>query len=182
MLDLHRRTLTPLHMHASTIQLHPLSNCIHSPHACAVYQYRHSDTPPQVKWIKPGSQAAAAALASFLQPSRLKHYDSKRNDPTVPNVLSGLSPYLHYGQLAPQRAAIAAAKCKSVNKGAVESFLEELIVRRELSDNYCHYEPNYDNLRGAAQWAQDTLAVHATDKREHVYTRYCAWVSVSRRA
>lgn len=70
----------------------------------------------QVKWIKPGSKAAAAALDNFLKPSRLTHYDSKRNDPTVPNVLSGMSPYLHYGQLAPQRAAIAAAKCKSVNK------------------------------------------------------------------
>lgn len=77
---------------------------------------RWSAANQQVKWIKPGSKAAAAALDGFLQAARLKHYDSKRNDPTVPNVLSGLSPYLHYGQLAPQRAAIAAAKCKAVNK------------------------------------------------------------------
>jgi len=34
----------------------------------------------------------------------------------VPDALSGLSPYLHFGQLAPQRAAIEAAKCKSVHK------------------------------------------------------------------
>ncbi len=147
----------------------------------------------QVKWIVPGEKAAAAALASFLQPTRLKHYDAKRNDPTEAHILSGLSPYLHYGQLAPQRAAIAAAKCKSINKAcggggvepyhampitsptpsqaAVESFLEELVVRRELSDNYCHYEPNYDNLHGAAQWAYDTLMIHKSDKREHLYTR-----------
>lgn len=57
----------------------------------------------------------------------------------------------------------------------MESFLEELIVRRELSDNYCHYEANYDNLRGAAQWAQDTLAAHAGDKRDYLYTR-CGWM------
>lgn len=60
----------------------------------------------------------------------------------------------------------------------MESFLEELIVRRELSDNYCHYEVNYDNLLGAAQWAQDTLAVHAGDKREYVYTRHGGGVCV----
>lgn len=47
------------------------------------------------------------------------------------------------------------------------------MVRRELSDNFCHYTPAYDSLDGAAQWAQDSLALHARDKREHVYTR-CA--------
>lgn len=53
---------------------------------------------------------------------------------------------------------------------AVEAFLEEVVVRRELSDNYCHYEPNYDNIRGAAQWAQDSLEKHRTDPREYLYT------------
>ena len=32
----------------------------------------------------------------------------------------------------------------------VKSYLEESVVRRELSDNFCFYEPNYDNLDGAA--------------------------------
>lgn len=53
---------------------------------------------------------------------------------------------------------------------AVEAFLEEVVVRRELSDNYCHYEPNYDNIRGAAQWAQDSLEKHRSDEREYLYT------------
>lgn len=54
---------------------------------------------------------------------------------------------------------------------SVDSFLEEVVVRRELSDNYCHYEPNYYNLKGAAQWAQDSLEKHKSDKREYIYTR-----------
>lgn len=58
-------------------------------------------------------------------PLRLRRYDEKRNDPTVPDALSGLSPYLHFGQLAPQRAAIEAAKCKSVHKVGVLVYTRE---------------------------------------------------------
>jgi hypothetical protein len=56
-------------------------------------------------------------------------------------------------------------------KAAVESYLEELVVRRELSDNFCHYTPDYDRLSCAAQWARDSLEAHRGDKREFVYTR-----------
>lgn len=52
----------------------------------------------------------------------------------------------------------------------VEGFLEELIVRRELSDNFCHYEPNYDNLQACSNWAIETLNAHRNDKREFIYT------------
>ena len=54
---------------------------------------------------------------------------------------------------------------------AVDCFLEEVVVRRELADNFCHYNPNYDNLQGAAQWARDSLEKHQSDEREHIYTR-----------
>lgn len=53
---------------------------------------------------------------------------------------------------------------------AVDVFLEELIVRRELSDNFCYYQPHYDSLQGAWDWARITLMEHALDKREHIYT------------
>jgi deoxyribodipyrimidine photo-lyase len=60
-----------------------------------------------------GEDAALKALqgpTGFLSPSRLSLYDTKRNDPATPRALSNLSPYLHFGQLAPQRAALEAAK------------------------------------------------------------------------
>ena len=50
----------------------------------------------------PGEAAAKAALSGpsgFLTPQRLSQYATKRNDPTCPHALSGLSPYLHYGQV-----------------------------------------------------------------------------------
>jgi hypothetical protein len=77
-------------------------------------------------------------------------------------------------QLSAQRAALEAAKKKGQYREAVESFLEELVVRRELADNFCEYEPLYDDLGGAAAWARETLTVHTQDKREFLYTR-CAW-------
>ena len=52
----------------------------------------------------------------------------------------------------------------------IEAFLEELIVRRELADNFCFYQPHYDSLQGAWEWARKTLVDHAMDKREHIYS------------
>lgn len=62
-----------------------------------------------------------------------------------------------------------ASKTKKLNKYSMasSSFLEEGIIRRELSDNYLYYEPNkYDGLEAAAGWAQETLQVHSVDPRE----------------
>lgn len=56
---------------------------------------------------------------------------------------------------------------------AIDAFLEELIIRRELADNFCYYQPQYDSLQGAWEWARKTLMDHAADKREHLYTSVC---------
>ncbi|WPT10567.1 Deoxyribodipyrimidine photo-lyase [Picochlorum sp. SENEW3] len=128
---------------------------------------------PVVTWIHPGEDAALKALMGpqgFLTKTRLSKYAAKRNDPTVPNALSGLSPYFHFGQLSPQRAALEASKLRSAHKDSVEGFLEEMVIRRELSDNYCFYTPNYDSMDAAYDWAKETLNLHRNDVREHLYT------------
>lgn len=48
--------------------------------------------------------------------------------------------------------------------------MEEAIVRRELSDNFCFYNKHYDSIKGAPSWAQESLDVHRKDEREWVYT------------
>lgn len=53
---------------------------------------------------------------------------------------------------------------------SVAAFLEESIVRRELADNFCYYQENYDNLKGCYEWARKTLNDHKKDKRDHLYT------------
>eukprot|EP01025_Chloroclados_australasicus_P062217 TRINITY_DN8171_c0_g1_i1.p1 TRINITY_DN8171_c0_g1~~TRINITY_DN8171_c0_g1_i1.p1 ORF type:complete len:572 (-),score=90.32 TRINITY_DN8171_c0_g1_i1:130-1755(-) len=127
---------------------------------------------PEVTWIKPGEDEANKALHSFLNSKRLGLYHTKRNDPNVPEAQSNLSPYFHFGQLSTQRAALEASKHASAHKEAVEGFLEETIVRKELSDNYCFYAPDtYDSLDAAADWAKETLEIHASDKRQYVYSK-----------
>ncbi len=53
------------------------------------------------------------------------------------------------------------------NTGA---YLEELIIRRELSMNYIYYNVLYDSFDGLPSWAKTTLLKHAKDPREYVYT------------
>ena len=120
-----------------------------------------------VATVAPGPAAGARALAEFLE-HRLPDYAARRNDPNA-QATSGLSPYFHFGQLAPQRAALDALARRKRFPDAVDAFLEELVVRRELADNYCHYEPDYDRFAALPAWAQKTLAAHAADPRPSVY-------------
>ncbi|KHN42722.1 Deoxyribodipyrimidine photo-lyase [Glycine soja] len=40
-----------------------------------------------------------------------------------------------------------------------------------IKNGFLTKKPHYDSLKGAWAWAQNTLIEHATDKREHIYTR-----------
>lgn len=120
-----------------------------------------------VEWIQPGEKAARQSLNVFIK-DRLAGYDEGRNDPAG-NGQSDLSPYFHFGQLSPQRAALEARKAGNIK--SAESFLEELIVRRELSDNYCFYNQNYDSFDGFPDWAKETLNAHRKDKRAYLYSK-----------
>ncbi len=86
------------------------------------------------------------------------------------NYVSHLSPYLHFGHLSAQRVALH-VRAAAAPRDDKEAYLEELIVRRELADNFCHYNPKYDTVAGAHAWAQQTIAEHVGDAREYVYTR-----------
>jgi len=122
----------------------------------------------EVSWLEPGEGAGRRALRDFLE-NRLSSYNMLRNDPTR-NAQSNLSPYFHFGQLAPQRAALDAGLFDG-NIASLESFLDELIVRRELSDNFCRYNPHYDSFQGFPVWAKETLGRHRDDPRAYLYTR-----------
>ncbi len=123
---------------------------------------------PPVDWIVPGETAAAAALDGFLR-TRLSRYAAQKNDPNA-GAVSLLSPYLHFGQLSSLRAALAVSRAQAPQE-ARDVFLEELIVRRELADNFCLHEPRYDAFQGFPDWARRTLDKHRGDRREHLYGR-----------
>jgi deoxyribodipyrimidine photo-lyase len=124
-------------------------------------------TVPEVTWLTPGERQARAALDRFLE-QRLPFYGERRNDPTLDGQ-SDLSPYLHFGHIGAQRVALEVESRRGFDT-AREAFLEELIVRRELADNFCFYQPLYDTFAGFPAWAQKTLNQHRQDKREYLYT------------
>jgi deoxyribodipyrimidine photo-lyase len=122
-----------------------------------------------VSWAQPGTDKALNQFQFFLE-NGLKNFDSLRNDPNHRNVCSNLSPWINHGHVSFQKLA---KDVKALNKYAngAASYIEEGLVRRELSDNYVYYSPDdYDTLLGAAGWAQESLELHASDEREYTYT------------
>lgn len=121
----------------------------------------------KVDWIRPGSYEALEMLTYFLD-TKFDNYTKDRNTP-VKDGQSNLSPYLHFGQISAQRVALQVQKANG-DKESEKSFLEELIVRRELSDNFCYYNRNYDSFNGFKDWAKESLSKHKNDKREFIYS------------
>lgn len=121
----------------------------------------------EVDWIKPGESEAQKTFNHFLK-KKFENYHELRNDPTK-DYQSNLSPYLHFGQISAQRIAHDTEKFKG-NPESKKVFLEELIVRRELSDNFCYFNKNYDSFDGFHDWAKTSLNEHRKDEREFVYT------------
>jgi len=117
--------------------------------------------------VGPGRKAGDRTLRTFID-HRLEHYPEDRNDP-LRYGQSGLSPYLHFGCISPQRVALEVQRSGS-SKAAKEAFLEELIVRRELSDNFCFYNQDHDRYEGLPEWSRRTLEKHAKDPREPLYS------------
>lgn len=118
-------------------------------------------------WPEAGESKALKAAEIFVS-TGLDKYAAHRNDPCA-GAQSGLSPFLHFGHLSPQRLAYMVAN-SGVASEITEQFLEELVVRRELADNFCLYEPDYDSFDGFPDWAQKTLDEHRKDRRQYVYT------------
>ena len=117
--------------------------------------------------LNPGLPKRMKRLMIFLN-NKFDNYAESRNDP-VKDGQSNLSPYLHFGQISAQRIALQVQKING-NTESEKSFLEELIVRRELSDNFCYYNKNYESFNGFKNWAKESLIKHKKDKREFIYT------------
>jgi len=115
---------------------------------------------------EPGEAAAATMLRDFIA-RRLPGYETDRNDPVL-DAQSHLSPYLHFGHIAAQRIALEVDEQGETPSST--NFLEEMIVRRELSDNFCRYNERYDSFDGFPAWAKLSLNEHRNDERTHVYT------------
>ncbi len=120
---------------------------------------------------RPGGRAAAVdALRVFVR-EQVARFEEARNEPGQ-HGQSGLSPALHFGLLFAGEVAQACIEAHGAEQPGVKSFLEELLVRRELGFNYCLHTPVHAQLAFTSlpRWAQETLTTHRKDRREHLYT------------
>jgi len=134
-----------------------------------------------------GPSAARKRLGKFLR-EKLAHYATDRNHPGIDGT-SGLSPYLHFGHISPHEIFRQLAKAEDwaptqlaetatgKREGwwgmgpSAEGFLDELVTWREIGLNMCAHAEDYDRYDSLPDWAKKTLAEHATDRREYVYTQ-----------
>ncbi|MCB9598968.1 MAG: deoxyribodipyrimidine photolyase [Sandaracinus sp.] len=133
-----------------------------------------------------GSASARACLKRFLE-QRLARYADARNHPDD-DAASGLSPFLHFGHLSIHEVFAALVKREGWKPSKVdtkhvakregfwggsapfESFVDEAITWRELGYNFCSHRLDYDEYASLPDWAKATLAEHASDPREKLYT------------
>lgn len=133
-----------------------------------------------------GTTIARQRLANFLN-RHILNYAAGANSPDE-DARSGLSPFLHFGQISPHelfRELMAreewsldmlGSKTGGKREGwwntspGAEAWLDEFITWRELGYNLSSHTNDYDQFESLPEWAQATLAKHATDPREYVYS------------
>ena len=103
----------------------------------------------------PGGSAAGYGRWEGFKAAGLRTYHRRRNDPLEAGGVSGLSPYLHYGQISPFRLAREAA---ALGGAGAEKYLDELLIWRELAWAFCYHEPRHETLAAIPAWARETLA------------------------
>ena len=141
--------------------------------------------PGPVQIFRGGYSQARKHLDSFIN-TNLQKYHLKRGDPSL-GIESKLSPYLHFGQISALEICMHIFEYSRVsplhlpgmirNKAdleglpaAVAAYCEELIIRRELSFNFCYFNPDYDNYLCLPAWARDSLEKHERDLRPVQYS------------
>jgi deoxyribodipyrimidine photo-lyase len=132
-----------------------------------VHYLQWDSSVPPVDWAQPGTHAGMAQFESFTKIG-LPKFSELRNNPNEMTICSHLSPWINHGHISFQRLArILRSSFHKKYANGTAMFLEEGLVRRELSDNFVYYTPHiYDSMDSALVWAQETLRVHASDPRE----------------
>ena len=136
--------------------------------------------------VRGGTDEALKAWRTFLE-DRLPRYMEHRNQPEQ-EVTSGLSPYLHFGQISSHQVFHElmeaedwffdrlSGKAHGGRSGwwgmsdPAEAFLDQLITWRELSFNMCRRRTDYDQYLSLPDWALTTLSQHERDPRPYEYS------------
>ena len=122
-----------------------------------------------VSLFQGGTSEARKLFKRFIR-EKLEGYDLHRNQPET-DYLSHMGMYLHFGQISPLYLAQQIMNGGDKPEEDRDCFLEELLVRRELSQNFVHYTQDYDRFTCLPPWARATLGAHKKDERPYRYSR-----------
>ena len=128
----------------------------------------HSVQPSPI--YKGGYVKAVKLFTEFLL-NKVNHYENS-NDPST-NYTSLMSMYLHFGQIS--SLDLLERLFLNLNQGLIEgsafdSYVEQLLIRRELAFNYVYYQDGYDRFECMTEsWAYKTMNEHITDRRDYLY-------------
>lgn len=133
-----------------------------------------------------GGELAARSLVDDFVEHRLANYE-ERNHPDE-DATSGLSPYLRFGHVSTHTVFAAVAKAEGWGpedlaptssgsrsgwwgmSASAEGFLDQIVTWRELGYRSAALIKHNDSYESLPAWAQTTLAEHADDPREYLYT------------
>jgi len=132
-----------------------------------------------------GQSTAHRKLEGFVT-GKLERYE-ERNHPED-DVGSGLSPFLHFGNISPHEVFAAVADAEAWHPGrlanhasgtrsgwwgmsaSAEQFLDQVVTWRELGYRAARYVPGNGTYAALPAWARATLETHAADARGHLYS------------
>ncbi|MFW6323748.1 MAG: deoxyribodipyrimidine photo-lyase [Desulfovibrionales bacterium] len=157
----------PVRLKKSSLTLHETGLALDDIQALCAKLSIDRSVPPVSDFFRGRTSEAHQMFNAFLR-SGFSRYEQNSNQPQTDDV-SHMSPYLHFGQISPVRLIIEAQR--SMSQGDFQSYVEQLLVRRELSFNYVWFEPGYDRFSSLPDWALHTLDSHKEDKRPARYTR-----------
>ena len=113
-----------------------------------------------------GTQAARRRLEHFLEDG-LSRFIEERADPNA-NATSGLSPYLHFGNISSREVLFHAREVGSDLQFA--KFKDEILTWRELAFNFTHHNPRHRTVEAIPSWARAELDRGEADQRPALYS------------
>lgn len=143
-------------------------------------------TVPPSPRFRGGTRAGRQRLGQFLRHG-LSRYADERNDPNLPDSVSQLSPWLHFGNLSIHEVLLAAREAGPAHQ--YEKFQDEALTWRELSHNFCYFNPRHRTPEAIPGWAREQLRAHegdprpahyADDELEHARTNSDLWNAAQR--
>ena len=134
------------------------------------YLTRYCDTAVLPIYCDSTKHKADQELAEFID-TKLAYYAKLKNDPLA-ECTSKMSKWLAYGVLSPQIIGSAVLNSPG-NDLAKDMYLEELICRRELAENFVYYAcPDHFSSTNFYSWTTNTLKAHMSDERQVILSRH----------